>query len=128
MIAFASKVAETTGNPFTLRSKMYAVEDEWTNKEIRNYDVYNDNRYEVIPNHYNKLPESTVWKMNQPAYMRSLPQKYLGKATDLFFGPSEKTVAWDGTWNMPLEGLAHKLHKDAKYTDFITCWWRSDYE
>ena len=118
MIAFMAKIAETTRNPFTLKADYIGVEDDWTNKELRNYDVYQDNRYEVIPNHYNKLPEQTVWKMNQPAYMKNLPQKYLGKATQVF--NSDRKVAWDGTWNMPLEGLAHKLHKDAKYTDFIT--------
>jgi hypothetical protein len=119
MICFMAKVAETTGNPFTLRADYWAVEDDWTHKDLRNYDVFQDNRYEVIPNHYNKIPEHTVWKMNQPGYMRSMPQKYLGKAMGVFTN-SSKTVAWDGTWNMPLEGLAHKFHKDAKYTDFIT--------
>ena len=30
------------------------IKDQWTDKEIRNFDAYTDNQYQVIPNHYNK--------------------------------------------------------------------------
>ena len=38
---------------------------------------------------------------------------------EILLPPAENTIAWDGTFNMPLEGLAHPLHKDAKYVSFI---------
>ena len=90
MIVFFAKVAETSGNPLTLRANWQAVEDEWTNKDLRNFDIYDDNRFRVIPNHYNKLPEATAWKMNQPGYMKSMPQKYLGKTCLLYTSPSPR--------------------------------------
>jgi len=75
----------------------------------------------IIPTSNNKIPEGKVWQMNQPAYMRECPQAKLGEITNILHSPTPKVVAWDGTFNMPLEGLAHPLHKDAKFIDFA--WW-----
>jgi len=77
----------------------------------------------ILPSADNKIPEGKVWQLNQPAYMRECPQAKISEIGNMFnfTGPNSKVVAWDGTFNMPLEGLAHPLHKDAKNIDFA--WW-----
>jgi hypothetical protein len=45
----------------------------------------------------------------------------VSEITWMVAAPSAKIVAWDGTFNMPLEGLAHPLHRDGKFVDFA--WW-----
>lgn len=106
-------------NPF--HSFTQVLEDEFTNKEIRNYQAYSDMTQPIIPNANNKIQEAKVWQLNQPAYLRECPEIKLGELGSMFAAPTPKVVAWDGTFNMPLEGLAHPLHKDAKNIDFV--WW-----
>lgn len=108
-----------TFNPFAPYAQV--IKDEFTDKEIRNYQAYDDMTKPIIPAANNKIPEGKLWQLNQPAYMRECPEAKLGELGTLFGGPTPKVVAWDGTFNMPLEGLAHPLHKDAKNIDFV--WW-----
>ena len=97
------------------------LKDEFTDKDIRNYQAYTDMNNPIIPSSNNKIPESKIWQLNQPAYLRECPQAKLGEISHMVASPTPKVVAWDGTFNMPLEGLAHPLHKDAKNIDFT--WW-----
>jgi hypothetical protein len=97
------------------------LEDEFTDKDIRNYQAYTDMNNPIIPASNNKIPESKIWQLNQPAYMRECPEAKIGELGFMVAPPASKIVAWDGTFNMPLEGLAHPLHKDAKFIDFA--WW-----
>ena len=97
-----------------------AVPDIWTGKEIRNYSAFSDSHVQVIPNNNNKLSEARLWKISQPGFLRWTPERASLTAHQVIFAPEKRSVAWDGTWNMPLNGLAHPLHKDAKYFDFIT--------
>ena len=99
----------------------HLIEDEWTDKDIRNYTAYEDARNPLMPTANNKIPESKLWQLNQPAYMREVPEAKVSEIGTMFTLYTPKTVAWDGTFNMPLEGLAHPLHKDAKHIDFA--WW-----
>jgi hypothetical protein len=101
---------------------LYAiVNDEFTHKDIRNYQAYNDMTNPLVPQANNKIPEAKVWQLNQPAYLREAPEIKVSEITQILGGPKQNIVAWDGTFNMPLEGLAHPLHKDAKNIDFA--WW-----
>ena len=75
----------------------------------------------IIPTGDNKIHEGKFWELNQPAYMRECPEAKLSELAFIVAHPPQKVVAWDGTFNMPLEGLAHPLHKDAKNIDFT--WW-----
>ena len=94
MIFYMGVVANSGGTMGTFRSQLWGVEDEWTAKDIRNYDCFNDSRCEVIPNNYNKLPEATAWKMAQPPYMSHTPEKYLMSQFNVFFPKERKTVQW----------------------------------
>ena len=96
-------------------------EDEFTNKDIRNYQAYFDMNHIIVPHSSNKIPESKVWQMNQPAYLREAPEAKIGELPWIIASPQAKVVAWDGTFNMPLAGLAHPLHRDGKFIDFT--WW-----
>jgi hypothetical protein len=49
------------------------LKDEFTDKEIRNYQAYQDMTNHILPNAANKVAEAKVWQMNQPAYMREAP-------------------------------------------------------
>jgi hypothetical protein len=108
-----------TVNPFAPIHQV--IRDEFTDKDIRNYQAYTDMTHPIIPHASNKIPEAKIWQLNQPAYMRECPQAKVSEITQILGGPEGKVVAWDGTFNMPLEGLAHPLHKDAKNIDFA--WW-----
>ena len=104
----------TWGNNLTVRP------DKWSYKHLRNYQAYEDHFVKAIPSLDNRVPEARLWQMNQPGYLRPTPAKYLETGlTVMLAPPKEKEVSWDGTWNMPLEGLAHPRHKDAKWVDFI---------
>ena len=75
----------------------------------------------IVPHASNKIKECKVWQMNQPAYLREVSEAKLSEVPWMVAPPTAKTVAWDGTFNMPLQGLAHPLHKDGKFIDFV--WW-----
>lgn len=120
MFVFIAKMAETYTVPFGLTGIISAVPDMWTAKNLRNYRALNDSHVQVIPSNNNKLSEARLWKISQPGFLRHTPERATLTAHQVIFRPEQKTVAWDGTWNMPLAGLAHPLHKDAKYFDFIT--------
>ena len=113
--------AERKGTINPLSSVYQVVRDEFTDKDIRNYQAYHDMTTPIVPHASNKIPEAKVWQMNQPAYMREAPEAKAADITWMVAAPTPKVVAWDGTFNMPLEGLAHPLHKDAKFIDFN--WW-----
>ena len=113
-------MAETYTIPFSFKGIISAVPDIWTGKEIANYAAFDDARTQVIPSNNNKLSESRLWRLSQPGFLRFTPERSALTAHQVIFRPEIKTVAWDGTFNMPLAGLAHPLHKDAKYYDFIT--------
>jgi hypothetical protein len=118
MFTFIGKITQEYTSLFN--RKQVAVEDQWTAKDIRNYAIYEDSRTQIIPSNYNKLPESRVWKIAQPGYLRRTPERFSMTQHEIFLQPAERNLVWDGTFNMPLEGLAHPLHKDAKCVDFIT--------
>ena len=60
-----------TINPFKAVNQI--VRDEFTDKDIRNYQAYQDMTNPIVPHASNKIPEAKVWQMNQPAYMREAP-------------------------------------------------------
>ena len=120
MFVFIAKMAETYTVPLSLQGIISAVPDIWTAKDIKNYSAFNDSHVQVIPNNNNKLSEARLWKVSQPGFLRFTPERASLTAHQVIFRPEQRRVAWDGTWNMPLSGLAHPLHKDAKYFDFIT--------
>eukprot|EP00178_Gracilaria_changii_P010447 TRINITY_DN3041_c0_g1_i1.p1 TRINITY_DN3041_c0_g1~~TRINITY_DN3041_c0_g1_i1.p1 ORF type:complete len:124 (-),score=11.30 TRINITY_DN3041_c0_g1_i1:35-406(-) len=120
VFAFAM-FAERHGSVNPLKPVYHLVEDEFTDKDIRNYQAYEDMTNYIIPSANNKIPEAKIWQLNQPAYLRECPEAKAPELTWMLAPPAQKTVAWDGTFNMPLEGLAHPLHKDAKFIDFA--WW-----
>ena len=112
---------ERKGSVNPLNELHLIARDEFTDKDLRNYQAYSDMAHPIIPHSSNKIPESKVWQLNQPAYMREAPEAKIGELAWMVAAPQPKVVAWDGTFNMPLAGLAHPLHKDAKFIDF--CWW-----
>ena len=116
MLFFLNKVLKTSG--WLLHKDVTVVPDRWSYKDIKNYQAYKDHLTKVIPNVDNRLPERRVWELEQPGYMKHTPERYLGSAMTAPF-VSRQPIAWDGTWNMPLESLAHPRHKDAKWADFI---------
>ena len=120
MFVFIAKMAETYTVPFGLTGIISAVPDMWTAKNLRNYNALNDSHIQIIPSNNNKLSEARLWKISQPGFLRWTPERATLTAHQVIFRPEKKSVAWDGTWNMPLAGLAHPLHKDAKYFNFIT--------
>ena len=120
MFVFIAKMAETYTVPLGLQGIISAVPDIWTAKDIRNYVAFHDSHTQVIPSNNNKLSEGRLWKLAQPGFLRWTPERSSLTAHQVIFRPENRSVAWDGTWNMPLQGLAHPLHKDAKYYDFIT--------
>jgi hypothetical protein len=97
------------------------LKDEFTDKDIRNYQAYADMTHPVIPHATNKIPEAKIWQLNQPAYMREAPEIKISELVQVWLPPAKKVIAWDGTYNMPLAGLAHPHHRDAKFIDFA--WW-----
>jgi hypothetical protein len=120
MFVFVAKMAETYTIPLSMTGIITAVNDPWTSKDVRNYGAFTDSHTQVIPRNQNKLSEARLWQLSQPGYLRWTPERASLTAHQVFFRPEFKNVAWDGTWNMPLKGLAHPMHKDAKYYDFIT--------
>ena len=87
MFAFLSKVAET------YLKGLYIVEDEWTNKAVKNYGVYNTLKNRTPPSLDNRLPEEALWKLNQPGFLKD-SGRYIDTAVGHFFGRDEKVVAW----------------------------------
>ena len=47
------------------------AEDEWNDKTIKNYGVYNDWKYRTAPTLDGRLPEEKLWMNNQPGYLRT---------------------------------------------------------
>lgn len=56
---------------------MMTHDDEWTNKTIKNYEVYQDFKYQTPPTLDGRLSEEKLWKMNQPGYLRATPERFL---------------------------------------------------
>ena len=112
---------ERKGNLNHFAPQVQILKDEFTDKDIRNYTVYGDVTRPIVPTADNKISEGKVWQLNQPAYMRECHQAKMSEIPQVIINPTPKVVAWDGTFNMPLAGLAHPLHKDAKHIDFA--WW-----
>lgn len=113
--------AERKGSINPMAPVYQVLRDEFTDKDIRNYQAYHDMTHPILPHASNKISEAKVWQMNQPAYMRETPEAKIAELTWIVAAPTPKTVAWDGTFNMPLAGLAHPLHKDGQFIDFA--WW-----
>lgn len=67
-----------------------------------------------MPTPNNRLAPSTEWWSAQPGHMIDetalSPMKYLS-----VFSRRYKEAPWDGTFNMPLNSLAHPLHKDVSH-------------
>eukprot|EP00919_Chromeraceae_sp_WS-2016_P033111 GHVR01078216.1.p1 GENE.GHVR01078216.1~~GHVR01078216.1.p1 ORF type:complete len:103 (+),score=9.81 GHVR01078216.1:632-940(+) len=102
MLLFWGKISDSasTINPF--RSIISSPHDEFAHKDIKNYGSYFDNQYHVMPSYYNKLSEHTLWKMEQPGYLRDVSIKTTLGALSMFAPSKKREVAWDGTFNMPL--------------------------
>jgi hypothetical protein len=64
------------------------IRDEFTDKDIRNYTAYSDMQNPIIPSANNKIPESKLWQLNQPAYMRECPEAKIGEIGTLFGAPT----------------------------------------
>lgn len=121
MIFALAMYHERKGTLNIFSPNFYVLKDEFTDKNIRNYQAFVDMTNPIIPHASNKIPEGKVWQLNQPAYLREAPEAKLSEIAQIWLPPTERVVAWDGTFNMPLAGLAHPLHKDAKFIDFA--WW-----
>jgi hypothetical protein len=93
---------ERKGNLNPFQPVIQVLRDEFTDKDIRNYQAYVDMTNPIIPHASNKIPEAKVWQMNQPAYMRECPEAKLSEITGIIVSPTSRLVAWDGTFNMPL--------------------------
>ena len=118
MTAFIAKVLDTAD--VWVGKGIRVQPDIWNHKAIRNYGVYNDYVYHSFATLDGRLPERRLWENNQPGFLRPTPHKVFATAGQIPLArPTEKEVAWDGTWNMPLEDLADPKHKDAKSFDFI---------
>ena len=121
MIFALAMYAERKGTVYPFQPWTVVQRDEFTDKDIRNYQAYQDMTRPILPHASNKIPEGKVWQLNQPAYMREVPEAKLSEIPWIVSAPEKKVVAWDGTFNMPLAGLAHPLHKDAQFIDIP--WW-----
>jgi len=114
MFYFFGKTAEVWWKGFSV------VPDEFTDKAIRNYGAYQTFYHNTPPTLDGKLPEEALWKMNQPGFLRYTPERYAGSVFQaVVLDPAPKIIDWDGTFNMPLNGLANPKHKDSKNIDFI---------
>lgn len=121
IFAFGMLVERTGGSPLLWKAKTVALRDEFTDKPIRNYQCYKDLNEQVIPRSDNKISEARVWRLNQPGYLKEVPSAKISELIWNLVPPKKKQVAWDGTWNMPLAGLAHPQSKDGKHIEFT--WW-----
>ncbi len=123
MFNFFMKLYYFTGIPlFTSNSVGFLLKsDEWGHKEIMNYIAVQMSQVKVLPNASNRIPESILWQLRQPAYMVDTPQ--YSPATFLPWAAggykNRRIVEWDGTFNMPLDRLADPTHKDARMVNFI---------
>lgn len=74
----------------------------------------------IIPNASNRIQEGLLWRHRQPAYLKDCSQNYIATYPAWLYGlENKRVVPWDGTFNMPLERLASKLHKDCKMVNFM---------
>lgn len=74
---------------------IYVVNDEYTNKEIKNYGAYQTFLRNTAPTLDGKLPEEALWKMNQPGFLRYTPHLFLGTSFSAFLlDPPAKSVEW----------------------------------
>lgn len=76
MLVFLSKMGATYGHALSFNGKQHAVEDRWSWKDIKNYEAFQDSRFQIIPQNYNKLDEARLWKLSQPAYLRYSPERF----------------------------------------------------
>ena len=82
-----------TFNPFAPYANV--IRDEFTDKDIRNYQAYTDMTQPIIPSANNKIPEGKLWQLNQPAYMRECPEAKLGEISWMLAAPPSN---WGGFW------------------------------
>jgi hypothetical protein len=117
MFFFLSKVMHTSG--WLIGNGVTRAPDDWSFKEYKNYQAWKDWNIHSIPTHENRLPEERVWQLAQPAFMKRTHNSSIESGHTVLFPPKTTNVTWDGTWNMPLEALAHPKHKDSKWIDFM---------
>lgn len=91
MLFFISKVSETAN--FWFGKGLYVQKDEWTNKSVKNYGIYNTWNNHTLPTLDGKLPEEALWKFNQPGYLRPTA-KFVDTAIQAIIPPKQKVVEW----------------------------------
>merc|ERR1712083_494769 len=119
MIAYFSKFFDQYGIPYGVngygqKTIPVKVDDHW--EAARETEVMDLCKTAAsmcrIPTSNNKLPASLEWAMAQPGHYKTnfyFTTQNVGSK----FGALPRQTYWDGTFNMPLNSLAHPLHKDA---------------
>ena len=74
MIMLAGAWAARHGTFNIFNPRFHVKRDEFTDKDIRNYTAYDDMTSPIIPTSNNKIAEGKLWQLNQPAYMREVPE------------------------------------------------------
>ena len=93
MAAFVAKVLQTSN--WWIGGGVSVVDDQWSHKAIKNYGVYQDSIFRTIPTLDGKLPEESLWKLNQPGYLKATPHKIVSTAAQYPWTPPKKrVVAW----------------------------------
>jgi len=88
MIFALAMYHERKGTLNIFSPNFYVLKDEFTDKNIRNYQAYVDMNNPLIPHASNKIPEAKVWQLNQPAYMREAPEIKLSELAQIWLPPT----------------------------------------
>jgi len=120
MTAFFAKMFDQYGwglllpHGYGARAVPSYVTDIWD--AARDVEVFNLSKDAVssvrIPTVNNQLPASLQWASNQPGHMDTTKQ-ITTKNLPSKLGAFWQTAEWDGTFNQPLNGLCHPMHKDS---------------
>lgn len=96
MFAFMSKILDMWGAPFFGTPVHFTLmQDEWTGKQIKNYDAVRLSALKIAPNHSNRVHEGIEWYWRQPAFMKHKDFMWIGTFFPWLFGfrqPQE--VGW----------------------------------
>jgi hypothetical protein len=70
-----------------------AIKDQQAMSNIGNYDAVIMNQMQITPDASNRIHEGLIWKYRQPAYMRDMPEMWIGTYFPWAFGAKPTKLA-----------------------------------
>lgn len=118
MLVYFSKIKDFIPNILPGYNPFFNLtRDAYTSKNINNFDAVKMNRIQITPNASNRIHEGLLWKMRQPAYLRNMPEMWIGTYFPWMMGGKQAKLA---SWVPPYTSVGrHFQHASGEAGGFL---------